>query len=242
MTFAPDLFAGRTAVVTGGTSGIGAAIATHLARHGATVHAVGLKADEHPFDAGLAITPRELDVTDEKGLADLFGDLDALDILVPAAGITMNERELDPDVFARVIGVNLNAVMRCCALGLPLLRKSGKGSIVTIASMYATFGGKERAAYAASKGGIVQLTKSLAQAYAPDGIRVNAVAPGWIDTPLMAPLKADAEISGRLMTRLPLGRFGQPEEIADAVAFLCSDAAAYITGVNLPIDGGYLTA
>ena len=115
------------------------------------------------------------------------------------------------------------------------------GAFVLIASMYSTFGSAERPAYAASKGAIVQLTKSLAQSYASAGIRVNAVAPGWIDTPLLAPLKADPAIASVILGRTPLARFGDPVEIAKAASFLCGDGASFITGATLPVDGGYLT-
>lgn len=106
--------------------------------------------------------------------------------------------------------------------------------------MYSFFGGGKRAAYSAAKNGIVQLTKSLAATYAEDSIRVNAIAPGWIDTPLLAPLKADEPLSERILSRTPLARFGFPEEIGSAVAFLSSNAASFIPGVTLPVDGGYL--
>lgn len=241
MTFETQLFAGKKAVITGGTSGIGAGIALKLAQLGAEVHAVGLGADKVAFPGGLNIQVQELDVLNEAAVTAFMQGFSALDILVPAAGISVADKELEMPTFEQVMGVNLMAVMRFCSLAAPLLKQSGAGSIVNIASMYSTFGAGQRPAYAASKGAIVQLTKSLAQAYAQDGVRVNAVAPGWIDTPLLAPLKANAQIADGILQRTPLGRFGQPVNIADAVAFLCSPAAAFITGVTLPVDGGYLT-
>ncbi len=241
LALAKDLFNGKVALVTGGTSGIGAATADYLASLGAHVYAVGLNAHDCHLFSLPNITLQDLDVTDDTALNSLFSKLDQLDILVPAAGISIAAKEHEAESFNKVIAINLTAVMRCCSLARALLAKSGKGSIVNIASMYSTFGSSERPAYSASKGAIVQLTKSLAQSYAGDKIRVNAVAPGWIDTPLLAPLKADKDISGAILGRTPLGRFGQPIEIAKTVAFLSSDAASFITGATLPVDGGYLT-
>ncbi|WP_026926987.1 SDR family NAD(P)-dependent oxidoreductase [Granulicoccus phenolivorans] len=238
-TFSQELFAGKTAIVTGGTSGLGAGSAQYLAELGATVYAVGLGSDKVTFPEHLDIRVREVDVTNDEHLMSLYSELDSLDILMPAAGISMGDRELEWEPFNKVLAIQLNGVYRTIQLAHPLLAAHG-GSIVMVASMYSFFGGGKRAAYSAAKGGITQLTKSLAEAYAPDHIRVNAIAPGWIDTPLLAPLKADQALSDRILSRTPLGRYGTPEEIGKVTAFLASDAASFITGVVLPVDGGYL--
>jgi NAD(P)-dependent dehydrogenase (short-subunit alcohol dehydrogenase family) len=142
-------------------------------------------------------------------------------------------------VFAQTVDINLNGTMRACAAAREGL-KARQGCIVNTASMLSFFGGGLTPGYSASKGGVAQLTKSLAIAYAADGIRVNAVAPGWIATPLTQALQNDPTRSAQIVGRTPMGRWGQPEDVADPVLFLASPAARFITGVVLPVDGGYL--
>jgi NAD(P)-dependent dehydrogenase (short-subunit alcohol dehydrogenase family) len=182
---------------------------------------------------------RQLDVRNNDAIQSLFGELPRLDVLVNCAGVIRRGAELDPAVFAEVLDINLNGTMRCCTAARPLLAQA-RGCIVNTASMLSFFGGGLVPAYSASKGGVAQLTKSLAIAYAAEGIRVNAVAPGWIATPLTQALQDDPERSGAILGRTPLGRWGKPDDVADPVVFLASPAARFITGVILPVDGGYL--
>lgn len=234
-----DLFKGKVVLVSGGTSGIGQSTAEFFARHGAKVVAIGLGAHETKVTPGVDLDLREVNVTDDDALKKVIGSLDRLDILVPAAGGTQGDKEIEWEAFNQVLSVQLQAVYRLINLSHPLLAKQG-GSIINIASMFSFFGGGKLVAYAAAKGGIVQLTKSLAEAYAPDNIRVNAVAPGWIATPLLEKIDDEAK-RARLLSRTPMKRFGTAEEVSKAIAFLASDAASFITGVVLPVDGGYLT-
>lgn len=233
-----DLF-GKTIIVTGGTSGIGEACARYFAEQGALVHAWGLNTEKCSLNGFENVNVDNLDVTIDDALQNAIDRIDNIDFVIPAAGISVAQREHEPDVFDHVISINLTSVMRTCSMAKKRMSKGG--AMVLIASMYSTFGSAERPAYAASKGAIVQLTRSLAQSYASDNIRVNAIAPGWIDTPLLAPLKADKGIASVILGRTPLARFGDPIEIAKAAAFLCSSDASFITGATLPVDGGYLT-
>jgi NAD(P)-dependent dehydrogenase (short-subunit alcohol dehydrogenase family) len=230
---------GKSALVTGGTSGIGAAIANQLSAVGCRVLAAGLPEEKPAQDLNHRIEVAGLDVSDAESIRQLIGSFKRLDILVNCAGIIRRSAEFDLATFARVIDVNLTGTMRMCTACRPLLADRG-GSIVNIASMFSFFGSGLSPAYTASKGGVAQLTKSLAIAWAPDKIRVNAIAPGWIATPLTQPLQDDPVRSAAILSRTPLSRWGQPKDLAGATIFLCSPAAAFITGVTLPVDGGYL--
>jgi NAD(P)-dependent dehydrogenase (short-subunit alcohol dehydrogenase family) len=239
-TWARDFFAGRRVLVTGGTSGIGAAIARGFREAGAEVVATGVSVAE--VEAARAdldgADVRLLDVRDGAAVSALVAGLPGLDVVVNCAGVIRRGEELDPEVFAMVVDVNLTGAMRVSAAARPLLAAGG-GAIVNLASMLSFFGGGLVPGYAASKGGIAQLTKSLAIAYAADGIRVNAIAPGWIETPLTGALRADPERSRAIIERTALKRWGKPEDLVGGVLFLCSPAAAFVTGAILTIDGGY---
>jgi NAD(P)-dependent dehydrogenase (short-subunit alcohol dehydrogenase family) len=235
-------FADKAALVVGGCGGIGWAIAEAFAREGARVTVTGVTEAEVAGAAGRGgATTRAclLDATEATAVAKLMAEHTTLDALVSCAGIIRRLDEYDLDVFERVVAVNLTATMRLSEAARPLLARS-KGAIVSIASMYSFFGAAHAPAYAASKGGIVQLTKSLARAYAPEGIRVNAVAPGWIKTPITEPVYSNPIKSEPIVSRTPIGRWGEPHDVAGPVLFLCSEAAAFVTGVVLPVDGGYL--
>jgi NAD(P)-dependent dehydrogenase (short-subunit alcohol dehydrogenase family) len=235
----------RTVLVTGGSSGIGAGIACAFAAVGCRVVATGVNdadiAAAKSDPAFAAVDQRVLDVRDGAAVQALIGSLDTLDVVVNCAGTIRRGAEHEPEVFAEVLDINLVGTMRVCAAARPKLA-ARRGCIVNTASMLSFFGGGLVPGYSASKGGVAQLTKSLAIAYAAEGIRVNAVAPGWIATPLTQPLQDDAARAAPILARTPLGRWGTPEDVAGPVLFLASPAARFMTGVVLPVDGGYLIA
>ena len=237
--------AGFRVLVVGGAGGIGSAIAGALLAEGCEVIVTGVDA---AAVADCPLPPHErmqrlpLDVTDDAAIAALVGRLDRLDALVNCAGILARHKEYELPTFQKVLDVNLTGSFRLCLACKPLLAANGErgGAIVNIASMNATAALPWIPAYCASKGGVVMLTKSLAMAWAADGIRVNALAPGYVETAINAEGRQDAAFHARIAARIPLGRWAQPADIAPGAVFLCSPAARYVNGTVLAVDGGFL--
>lgn len=225
----------KRAFVTGGTSGIGLAIARGFSESGYQVVAAGIGDLPESTDG---IEFKALDVRDEESVIEAFSGLDRLDVLVNAAGVIRRQEELQPEIFDSVVDINLNGTMRACIAARSLLAQSG-GCIINTASMLSYFGGGIVPAYSASKGGVVQLTKSLAIAFAGDGIRVNAIAPGWIESPMTQSLRDDPTRNQAIIDRTPLKRWGAPSELVGPALFLASASASFITGTVLNVDGGY---
>lgn len=234
-------FAGAEVLVVGASrGGIGAAIARAFQQAGAGVAITGAEPAPAPEDQGrFAYT--QLDVTDGAAVAALASATPRLDILVNCAAITARGEEMAPAFFQHVVDVNLLGTFRM-AEAFHAHLKAAAGVLVNIASMYAMFGSPRNPAYGASKAAVVQLTKSLAIAWAGDGIRVNAVAPGFIVTEQSARSRSDPAHVAAVNLRTPMGRWGQPDDIAGPVLFLASDAARFMTGTCLAIDGGYSIA
>ena len=243
---------GRVGLVTGGNGGIGLGLARGLAKAGAAVMVAGRNADKNAAAvAELKALGAEadgviVDVTDEASVnamvaatAKRFG---RLDVLVNNAGINIRNK---PEVYEladwhKVIATNLTSAMLASKAAYPHLKSGGHGRVINNGSMLSIFGLPFHAAYGASKGGVVQMTKSLAVAWAADGITVNCLLPGWIDTDLTRKARADmAGLNDNVMARTPKGRWGDPADFEGIAAFLGSDASAFITGVAIPVDGGF---
>ncbi|MBF9059533.1 SDR family oxidoreductase [Rhodobacterales bacterium HKCCSP123] len=231
-------FTGAHVLVIGASrGGIGAAIARAFADAGAEVVITGVEDAPAPEDAARFAYAR-LDVTDTGAVRSFAAAHSRVHVLVNCAAITRRGEEMAPEFFAHVLDVNLTGSFRCAEALHPAL-KAAKGSVINIASMYARFGSPRNPAYGASKAGVEQLTKSLAIAWAGDGIRVNAIAPGFIVTEQSARARQDPAFTAAVEARTPMGRWGQPGDIAGAALFLASDAAGFMTGTCLPVDGGY---
>lgn len=236
-------FTGKQALVTGAGSGIGAAVARRLAADGA--HVTVADVDVPPIEAiaqEIGGRPLELDVRDEEQVAAATAGLDVL-VNVAGIGSTTTAPETPLDVWEDVFAVNARGTFLCCKHAIPGMAERRRGSIVNVASVAALVGLRNRAAYCASKGAVVALTRALAVDHVADGIRVNAVCPGTVDSPWVRRLVEEAgESLEDLRARQPMRRLGLPGEIADAVAYLASDAAAFVTGTTLVIDGGLTAA
>lgn len=243
---------GRVAVVTGGNGGIGLGIAEALAEAGADVvvaardAAKSARAVARIAAHGRRAVALPLDVADARSCAALpsavVGTLGGCDILVANAGVNVRRRPeaLDPGDWERVLGTNLTGAFRVATALHPLLRAGGRGKVLCVGSMYSLFGAPLVAPYAASKAGLVGLARSLATAWAEDGIQVNTVLPGWIETDLTARARADLpELDANVRARTPAGRWGVPADLGGAAVFFASPASDFVTGAVLAVDGGW---
>ncbi len=232
-----DFTEAKVLVIGASRGGIGASIARAFQVAGATVAITGVEAAPDEADAGrFAYT--QLDVTDTDAVETFAAAHPHVDVLINCAAITKRGEEMAPDFFSHVLDVNLTGSLRC-AKALHSGLKAASGKVINIASMYARFGSPRNPAYGASKAGVEQLTKSLAIAWADDGIRVNAIAPGFIVTEQSARARQDQAFVNAIEARTPLGRWGNPDDITGAALFLASPASAFMTGTCLPVDGGY---
>ena len=243
---------GRVAVVTGGNAGIGFGIAQGLAEAGAAIVVAGRRPDKNAEAVkklaalGARAVAIEADVEDEAScramVAEAAERLGRLDILVNNAGIAIRKRPQDYTAaeWKRVIDVNLSGAFFCVQSAYPHMLAAGGGKIINIGSMMSIFGASFAVAYAASKGGIVQMTKALATAWAKDNIQVNALLPGWIDTDFTQSARSQVPgLNERVLARTPTGRWGTPADFAGAAVFLASAASGFINGAVIAVDGGY---
>ncbi|HEY3062402.1 MAG TPA: glucose 1-dehydrogenase [Chloroflexota bacterium] len=249
-----DLFDlhGKVAIVTGGNGGIGLGIARGLAQAGADVAIAGRNQDK--LDAALADLSAcgtgtlglQVDVTDpaqvQRMVAQTVERFGGVDILIANAGSNIRKmpESYSLEEWHFIVNLNLTSVFDCCQSVYPHMTRRGGGKIVTIGSMASLFGFNVAAVYAATKGGVVQLTRSLAAAWAKDNIQVNSILPGWINTDLTLNARRNLpELNDRVVNRTPSQRWGDPEDLAGAAVFFCSPASNFVTGTALPVDGGF---
>ncbi|MEX0768068.1 MAG: SDR family oxidoreductase [Microthrixaceae bacterium] len=233
-------------LVTGGSSGIGFAIASGFAEAGARVIITGTRASASEYNLDLAAFDyRQVELTSVDSVDALAGSLDSLDILVNNAGASLPNGldEWTPEGFAAAVDLNLVSPMRlttACRRLLFASQLSGGANVVNMSSMTAFRGTAIVPGYGSAKSGLVTWTANLARRWASRNVRVNALAPGVIDTPMTAPLAAFPELLADELSHVPMGRLGQPEEVVGAALFICSSAASFITGATFAVDGGYL--
>jgi len=243
----------KIALVTGGGAGNGRAIAETFAREGAKIiiadrdGAAAKEVADAIVKSNGAASAHEVDVTDTAEVKKLMEEIGAahgrLDVLVNNAGVGERGdfRHLSDEAWERVWSVNLDGTVRCAREAFDLLKASGKASIINLSSIMATKHTRQMAVYSATKGAVSALSRSLAVEYAPYGIRVNTLLPGYVETALIGRYLSNPMIAKALLTQTPLRRFGTPQDIANAALFLASDEAAYITGASLNVDGGMAT-
>jgi 2-deoxy-D-gluconate 3-dehydrogenase len=243
---------GRVAVVTGGNGGIGLGMAKGLAAAGAAVVVAGRQKDKNAAAVkeiealGAQAAAVTVDVTKEASaqamVADTVARFGRLDILVNNAGINIRKQpeQYTEAEWHQVIDINLTGAFLCTHAAYPEMKKAGGGKIINIGSMMSIFGAPFAMVYAASKGGIVQMTKAIATAWAKDNIQANAILPGWIDTDLTRTARQQVQgLNERVLARTPAGRWGEPADFAGTAVFLASPASDFVTGTSIVVDGGY---
>jgi NAD(P)-dependent dehydrogenase (short-subunit alcohol dehydrogenase family) len=237
MAILPDFsVAGKHVLISGGTGAIGGAFAQAFVNHGARVIVCDLKPQKDGINPRIRYEP--LDVRDDAMVARLARQIEKLDVVIHCAGRLARWEEYKPEVFKEILDIHLVGNLRLANAFRPHL-KGSRGCLINIGSMYSYFGAPQAPAYSAAKSAVVSLTKSLAISFAEDGIRVNAIAPGWIKTEFSRAGRENPEFNRKVVARIPDGEWAEPEDLAGTAIFLASSAAKMINGATIPVDGGY---